>query len=225
LIHHNRLAAGPLAAQRTIRADDRQPGVLGVPDLCVVAVPVQRDVAPTVVGGDQQGGLVPVLCVGLQPVPKLAEHGIISGDGGEHAVVSFFVRPVVSLAKAEIKNARPVGLEVRHGKPEGVLVVPHGVPRREGLELQPAHGLDGRVRVRVGLIPGVGKHRAGLVLHRHPDHVPGGERGDLFLRQAKFAAQKLKHGGVGIQNLIVAGDEVVSRLAGEDFRVAGIGKK
>ena len=190
-----------------------------------MAVPVQRNVAPTVVGGDQQGGLVPVLCVGLQPVPKLAEHGIISGDGGEHAVVPFFVRPVVSLAKAEIKNARPVVLRCAMANRKVILVVPHGVPRREHLELQSTHGLDGRVRVRVGLIPGVGKHRAGLVLHRHPDHVPGGERGDLFLRQAKFATQKLEHGGVGIQNLIVAGDEVVPRLAGEDFRVAGIGKK
>ena len=89
--------------------------------------------------------------------------------------------PVVGFAEAEIKNARLIGLEVRHGKSKGVFVVTYGVPRREGFELQPAHGLDGRIRVRVGLMPSVGEYCAGLVLHRHPDHIPRGERGNLFL--------------------------------------------
>ena len=69
LIHDDRFAAGPLAAKWAVRADDCQPGILGVPDLRVVSVPVQRNVAPALVGGDQQGGLVPVLRIVLQPVP------------------------------------------------------------------------------------------------------------------------------------------------------------
>ena len=61
LIHDDRFAAGPLAAKWAVWADDSQPGVLGVPDLRVVGVPVQRNVASAMVGGDQQGGFVAVL--------------------------------------------------------------------------------------------------------------------------------------------------------------------
>ena len=64
---------GHMPAARPVGADCGQPCFLRAVDFVAVRAPVLRRAAAAVVDGDENGGVVAVLRVGLQPAPQLLE--------------------------------------------------------------------------------------------------------------------------------------------------------
>ncbi len=208
--------------RRRIGSDDRDPDVLRALLLDAVLLPLGEAAAATMVGGDDEGRLVPVFGHRLHRVPELLHEEIEAMRAVEHQVVSALMRPIVGLAIADEQDARFRGdhiVEQRYLQ-EGVrrpLLVDFG----QGLIDPPQQRIACALVRLLGRRPARLHHQtAALLVEDLVECVPGSVDRHSTLKFVEFV-KPLEHRRVRVGAELVAVDGRV-RKAGGHLVVSGV---
>lgn len=204
-----------------VGTDNGHPGLGGAGGPGTVGRPAAGALSATVIGGDEECGIVAIAGCGLDPVPEFCQQ-VINGIGLlQVEIIAALVGVLIGLAKSQEEDARLVCAEVFACGDEGELIITGGGMFGEDFVLDAIYGLlAGRLR---GITVGVAAVDGQLVALAAEDigkYVPGAEGGHFAVKLG-FGVEVFEYVGIGIILFAVGGDKGVGG-AGEDFVVARV---
>lgn len=204
-----------------VGTDNGHPGLGGAGGPGAVGRPAAGALSATVIGGDEECGIVAIAGCGLNPVPEFCQQ-VINGIGLlQVEIVAALMCIFICLAKTQEEDARLMCAEVFACGDEGELIIAGGGMFGQHFFLDAVYGLlAGRL---CGIAIGVAAVDGKLVALAAEDigkYVPGAEGGHFAVKFG-FGVEVFEYVGIGIILFAVGGDKGVCG-AGEDFVVAGV---